>query len=165
MSHLLRSAAERMAPTALLLVRLSFGCIFLSSSLPKLRQPHEFLGKVYNYQLVGPDLGVLVAMALPWLELIVGICLLAGIFVGGALLVIVGMAVMFTSAVGVALYRGLTISCGCFGTSASEMVSYVTLIRAIAILLVSAGAYATVVLRQPKGSEPAKILSPVAVPS
>ena len=90
---------------------------------PALRLLHD----VYSYQLVGPKLGLLMAMALPWLELVAGICLLGGIFVGGALLAGAGMAAMFTFVIAWALYQGLDITCGCFG-SGTERITYVTLI-------------------------------------
>ena len=127
-----------------LLVRVGLGCLFLYSALPKIRQPYDFLHDVYNYEIVGPKLGLLVAMTLPWLELLTGICLLGGIFVGGALLVSGGMAAMFTFVISWALYQGLNISCGCFG-SGTEQITYVTLIRAISILLASLIAYVAVV--------------------
>ncbi len=152
-----RSVGIRAFHIGMPFVRVGLGCVFLWSSLPKLHQPYDFLSSVYNYQLAGPNFGLLVAIALPWLELIVGICLVAGIFTGGAFFLSAGMAVMFTFAIGGALYRGLQISCGCFSTSAGEMISYMTLIRAIAILLVSAGACATVVFRGLRGSESAAV--------
>lgn len=133
-----------------LVVRLGLGCLFLWSSLPKIRQPYDFLSSVYDYQLVGPKLGMLTAMTLPWLELLVGLCLLGGIFVSGALLASIGMAGMFTFVLSWALYRGLEISCGCFG-SGTELISYFILIRALGILLISITAYLGVVLL--KGSE------------
>ncbi len=128
-----------------LLVRVSMGCLFLYSALPKIRRPYDFLSDVYNYEIVGPKLGLLVAMTLPWLELLAGICLLGGIFVGGALLLSAGMAAMFTFVIGWALYQGLSISCGCFGSGAGT-ITYLTLIRAIGILLASLLAYVAVIL-------------------
>lgn len=116
--------------------RVALGCMFLYSALPKIRQPYDFLSNVYNYQLVGPKLGLLIAMALPWMEFFVGICLLGGIFVGGALLACVAMSVMFTFVIGWSMWQGLDISCGCFGAG-TERISYVTLIRAIGIGLVA----------------------------
>lgn len=133
-----------------LVVRLGLGCLFLWSSLPKIRQPYDFLSNVYDYQLVGPKLGILTAMTLPWLELLVGLCLLGGIFVGGALLASIGMAGVFTFVLGWALYRGLEISCGCF-SAGTEVISYSVLIRALVILLISLAAYLWVVFS--KGSE------------
>lgn len=132
-----------------LVVRLGLGCLFLWSSLPKIRQPYDFLSSVYDYQLVGPKLGMLTAMTLPWLELLVGLCLLGGIFVSGALLASIAMAGMFTFVLGWALYRGLEISCGCFGAG-MEVISYFVLIRALVILLLSLSAYIGAVLS--KGS-------------
>jgi len=140
---------ERFVYVFTLVVRVGLGCLFLWSSLPKIRQPYDFLSSVYNYELVGPKLGMLTAMALPWLELLVGICLVGGIFVSGALLASVGMAAMFTFVLASALYRGLEISCGCFSASAAGIISYSTLIRACMILLFSIAAYICVVILRP----------------
>jgi len=85
-------------------------------------------------------MGMLIAMVLPRLELLVGICLIGGIFISGALLVCIGMSAMFTFVIISALYRGLGISCGCFGTS-NEVINYYTMIRACMILFFSIGAY------------------------
>lgn len=50
----------------------------------------------------------------------------------------------------------LDISCDCFSSSAAGKISYATLIRAIVIMVLSAAAYAAVILLQPKGgSSPA----------
>ncbi len=131
-------------------VRIGLGCMFLWSSLPKIRQPYDFLSDVYNYELVGPKLGLLVAMTLPWMELLVGICLIGGVFVGGALLASAGMGAMFTFVIASALYRGLEISCGCFSTSSADQVSYLTLVRAAIILVTSLAAYLAVVFLGPQ---------------
>jgi putative oxidoreductase len=129
----------------LFLARLGIGCMFLWGSLPKIRQPYDFLSSVYSYELVGPKLGMFVAMTLPWLEIFVGICLIGGVFISGALLVSTGMAMMFTFVIGSALYHGLDITCGCFGASSTEIVNYSTLIRACVILLFSVAAYLAVI--------------------
>ena len=131
-------------------VRLGLGCLFLYGSLPKIRQPYDFLSSVYNYELVGPKLGMLAAMVLPWAELLVGICLIGGIFVSGALLVSIAMGAMFSFVIASALYRGLNISCGCFSASSTEQIGYITLIRALVIMLISAVAYLSIVFLQPR---------------
>ena len=125
----------------ILVVRLALGCLFIYGSLPKIRQPYDFLSSVYSYELVGPKLGMFVAMTLPWLEILVGICLIGGVFISGAFLVSAGMATMFAFVIGSALYHGLEISCGCFGASSTEIVNYSTLIRACVILLFSVVGY------------------------
>lgn len=122
------------------IVRQALGCMFIIGALPKIRQSYDFLGDVYGYELVGPKMGMLVAMTLPWAELLVGICLLGSIFVGGALLMSAGMGVMFTFALSWAIYHGLDISCGCFGAG-SHQIGVSTLVRAIVIILLSLVAY------------------------
>ncbi len=129
-----------------LVVRLGIGCMFIISSLPKIRQPYDFLAEIYGYELVGPKVGVFIAITLPWLELFVGVCLVGGVIISGALLSSIGMTVVFTFAIASALYRGLDISCGCFHTSSAATISYSTLIRACTILLFSATAYCGVVI-------------------
>ncbi len=137
-------------------VRVGLGCMFLASALLKIRQPYDFLSTVYSYELVGPKLGTVVAMVMPWLEMLVGICLLGGVFVSGALLTCAGMGAMFTFVLASALYRGLDISCGCFTSSVGGRISYITLIRAIVILVVSGAAYLGVVFLPSRPQEPAK---------
>jgi uncharacterized membrane protein YphA (DoxX/SURF4 family) len=121
-------------------LRAALGCLFIYSSIPKTLHSFEFLSDLYNYELVGPRVGVLVAAVLPWVELVTGACLVGGCFVGGALLVCCGMALVFIFAISWALWQGLDISCGCFG-SGTEKITYMTLLRAIGILLASVLAY------------------------
>jgi len=142
-----RITRKRFMPGFALVVRLGLGCMFLYSSLPKIRQPYDFLSNVYNFELVGPKLGLLTAMTLPWVELLVGICLIGGIFISGALLVSIGMGAMFSFVIGSALYRGLNISCGCFSASSVEQIGYTTLIRACVIMLLSTAAYIGTITR------------------
>ncbi len=139
---------ERLAHGFVLAVRIGLGCLFLYSSLPKIRQPYDFLSSIYKYELVGPKLGLLIAMVLPWVELFVGVCLLGSIFVGGALLVSVALGAIFTFVVGSALYRGLEINCGCFSASTVEQIGYSTLIRACMIALISVAAYIATISRR-----------------
>ena len=83
----------------------------------------------------------------------VAVCLLGGIFVGGALLVSAAMGAMFMFVIGSAMYRGLEISCGCFSVSGS--IGYATLICACAVILASIATYITVItVRAASTSEP-----------
>ena len=133
-----------------IVIRLALGCLFVWSSLPKLFLPHNFLGDVYAYRMVGPVLGMFISLILPWFELLTGICLLGGLLVSGALLSCIGMAVMFLAAVSMALYQGLNISCGCFGASSAVPIGYSTLVRIIIILIASVFAYICELLLAPR---------------
>jgi putative oxidoreductase len=131
---------KKISDSFIYIVRICIGCMFIYSSLPKIRQPYDFLSNIYSYELIGPRLGMFVAMTLPWLELFVGICLIAGVFIGGALLVSIALASLFTFALGSALYQGLNISCGCFGSAQNEIISAGTLFRSVLILILSISA-------------------------
>lgn len=127
-------------------IRIVAGAILLWSSIAKLKQPHDFLQTVYSYELVGPAIGMIVAMVLPWLELLLGMCLLLGVLSGGALLGGVLLSVIFTVAIASVLYRGLDISCGCFGAGQGHAISTATLLRSAMLLLALSFTYARFLL-------------------
>lgn len=55
------------------------------------------------------------AAVLPWLEVVAGGCLLAGVWVRGAAVLVGGLVCSFTVALGLNIARGVDMSCGCFG--------------------------------------------------
>ena len=58
-----RSGMLARLPSAVVwLARLVLGCVLLSSSVAKLRKPYDFLANVYQYELVSPKVGLLVAI-------------------------------------------------------------------------------------------------------
>lgn len=127
----------RGVPYLMLGIRFVLGGIFVWSGLAKIRQPYDFLSNVYDYELVGAKLGLLVAVVLPWLEILVGAALLLGLFVGGGMLGAFFLTALFVGVQSSALARGLTIACGCFSTTSAGMISYTTLIRTSVLLLCS----------------------------
>ncbi|MCP4930708.1 MAG: DoxX family membrane protein, partial [Candidatus Marinimicrobia bacterium] len=64
--------------------RLIIGIIFIYASIDKISHPAEFAIAIGNYHAVPFGLENMIAMVLPWLELLVGVCLIAGIMVDGA---------------------------------------------------------------------------------
>ncbi|HUX28259.1 MAG TPA: MauE/DoxX family redox-associated membrane protein [Terracidiphilus sp.] len=117
---------------------MAVGFIFLAASWHKLVFPYEFLSGVYAYEIVGPGLGAYVVVFLPWIELIVGLSLLVGLFPQGALAIASGCCFAFVFVQASALSRGLSISCGCFGGTPSP-VTYATLLRTVFLLCGSVG--------------------------
>ena len=101
---------------ALIVARLILAGIFIYASLDKIAHPAAFAKDVYNYQILPDALINLTALVLPWLELFLGLCLLAGIWLPGAVLTVNGLMVVFLAALVFNLARGLDINCGCFST-------------------------------------------------
>jgi len=105
-----------------LLIRLFIGGVFIFTGISKIVDPVLFAKEISNYRML-PDFSInLLAIILPWIELIVGILFVFGIRVKANLLLLAGMLLMFNFAVGVAWARGLNINCGCFSSVAQETV-------------------------------------------
>jgi uncharacterized membrane protein YphA (DoxX/SURF4 family) len=108
------SAQGRVWQGILLLVRLGLAAVFIFSALPKIQAPDLFASNVFNYQML-PAWGVnAMAIALPWLELVLGVCLALGLWTRASAVIVAGLMVVFIGAFVSATARGLNISCGCF---------------------------------------------------
>ncbi len=99
-------------------LRWLLGIVFIWAALGKMVGPQDFLANLYEYQLPLPEFFLrLVAVSLPWLELICGLSLLVNSWPESTLGVIMLMMLVFIGATGQAWMRGLEIDCGCFGTA------------------------------------------------
>ena len=102
------------------LTRLVLGAVFIYASLDKILNPGAFAQAVFNYQVLPGTLVNLTALILPWLELILGACLLSNRWMTGASSIAAGLMTVFIGLILFNLARGLDISCGCFSTSPAE---------------------------------------------
>jgi putative oxidoreductase len=127
-------------PALALILRLYLAGIFIYASLHKINFPAEFADNIAGYLIVPYWLVSPLALFMPWLELVSGLFLLAGVRVRAASLVIGGMLVMFTVAVIVALIQDTPIGCGCF-QSVGEAISWWTVLRDLAWLAMAAHVY------------------------
>jgi uncharacterized membrane protein YphA (DoxX/SURF4 family) len=97
------------------------GGVFLYACWDKILEPRKFAAIVYQYQVIGPSarLGFLpanlLAVTLPWVELVVGLLLVTGLWRREAAAVAGGMLVVFLAAIGIATAQGVDVAnCGCF---------------------------------------------------
>jgi len=117
----------------ILILRLVLAAVFLYAAYTKLRQPWLlFAMSIDAYQLL-PEWAVLtLGRTIPWLELLLGLLLAAGVAVrysaaAAAILLAAFFAVMLQ-----AYIKGMGIDCGCFGLG--EKISPLTLTRDGALL-------------------------------
>ena len=101
--------------TVLLVFRIVLGGLFVYAGAVKALAPLDFAQGIRNYQLVGQSLSFIAALVLPWLEILAGAFLVAGVWKRGAALVVSGLLVFFIILTAVTMIRGLDIDCGCFG--------------------------------------------------
>jgi len=121
---------------ALLISRLILGGAFIYAAWDKILHPDQFAQIVLNYKLM-PDMTInLLAIFLPWLEMIAGLFLVLGIFPKESAGIFAGLLLVFIFAIGFNLARGLDFNCGCFSTSSDqESASYWLIVRDIVLLV------------------------------
>ncbi|HKO05483.1 MAG TPA: MauE/DoxX family redox-associated membrane protein [Candidatus Acidoferrales bacterium] len=120
--------------------RILLGAVFVYAAYTKLRQdPLLFAMAIDAYKLIPEDAAVAVAHVLPWVELGLGIALMAGIFLRVTATSATALLGVFFAAMVRAyqpdLKEGQQISCGCFGLG--EPISGRTLARDGTLLAVS----------------------------
>ena len=104
-------------PGTVRVCQILIGAVFGVAGLAKIGNPGAFAEDIHNFRLVPVALENLVAVALPWIEIVAGVALVLGVRARAAAVLTAGLMAAFTLAVIVAMGRGLDIECGCFGTS------------------------------------------------
>jgi uncharacterized membrane protein YphA (DoxX/SURF4 family) len=99
----------------LLVVRIVLGLIFIYAGAEKISDPEAFAVSISNYRLLPVVTLNFFAITLPWIELVTGLLILFGIAVKENSSIIFLMLLVFTIAIVISLFRGLSIDCGCFG--------------------------------------------------
>ena len=100
-------------------VQLALGIFFVVASLPKLGDPPSFAHMVYNYRIVPGALINLMALTMPWVELLCGVALILGIWKDAARTLIALLLLVFIVAISINLMRNNAIDCGCFDVTAA----------------------------------------------
>ena len=107
--------------------RLALGVVFVAAGYTKLKSPFLFEMAVDAYRILPPWGVIAVAHSLPWLEVVLGLLLLAGwklrYFSSFAALLVA----FFVGVMAYTFNRGVEANCGCFGFG--EKISGLTLAR------------------------------------
>jgi hypothetical protein len=116
--------------------RVGLGALFIYAGFLKALDPAQLLTDIEGYRLVPYTLGVAVSLYLPYLEIFAGLAIVfKRLYLGG--LVLVGSLMgVFTLALASAWYRGLNISCGCFGKALPIADYRVYILRDILLVMV-----------------------------
>jgi len=107
-------------PRLHLLLRALLGVVFVYASLGKIADPAGFARIVYQWQVLGPVASNVVAVTLPWVELVAGLLLIVGIWKRDAAAVVAVLLVVFIVAAVFVLARGIDVdNCGCTSVAAA----------------------------------------------
>jgi putative oxidoreductase len=105
-------------------LRLLVGGVFLVAGGLKAADPAHFAADIDHFRLLPYFSVAPLALYLPWLEIICGLAVIAGAARRSALLLLLGLTVVFIVAIASAWMRGLDIRCGCFGAASTAPLSH-----------------------------------------
>jgi uncharacterized membrane protein YphA (DoxX/SURF4 family) len=120
-----------------LAVRWILGITFIYASFHKIISPADFAKIVYGYDLF-PEMFInLIAIVIPFLELVAGLALIIGFYPRSAAIIINALLLAFITVLAINLFRGHEFDCGCFSAGQSGYTSSpkVTLVRDIIYLI------------------------------
>ena len=131
-----------MGRKVIVVVRLAVAAVFLIAGLMKIwdfKLGHsatpDFTIAIQSYHLLPwPDLSVVLAVYLPWLEISAALVLFTRRLALGASAALLGMSAVFLVAISSAWWRGLDISCGCFGKEEISTDYRTLILRDLALL-------------------------------
>lgn len=98
-----------------LLARLVLGVVLVVAGALKVGNPLGAARAVQAYEVMPFEVARWVGWALPWIEIVVGVLLVVGLFTRASALLGTVLMLAFVVGIAQAWARGLTIDCGCFG--------------------------------------------------
>lgn len=99
----------------------ALGAVFLYAAHAKILDPRPLVTIIWNYRVLPAGPINLMAIYMPWMELLVGIGLLTGLARRAAAFWAVALLTVFELALGINAVRGVNVACGCFSTSAEDV--------------------------------------------
>jgi putative oxidoreductase len=127
----------RLHPLIVRLAQWATGIVFAWAGLAKLGNLPAFALQIHHFRLLPVAAENLVAMVLPWIELVTALALLLHVRARAGAVVAASLLFVMTLAVGSAVARGLDFECGCFGTSDGSRVGTAKLLENLALLAVA----------------------------
>lgn len=99
----------------------ALGALFVYAAYGKIPDPRPLVTIIWNYRVLPAGPVNLMAIYMPWMELVVGLALITGFMRRAAALWATGLLVSFVVALGINALRGVNVACGCFSASAEDV--------------------------------------------
>jgi uncharacterized membrane protein YphA (DoxX/SURF4 family) len=122
----------------ILLLRVAVGGLFLWAGGAKIGHADVFAAQIAAFGLVPHALIAPLAVMLPFVEVLLGAYLVLGLYTRVAAIIAVVQLAIFATAIGTAVARGLSLSCGCFGPGDKSVTSWPEVARDLAFAAVAA---------------------------
>ncbi|MCL5991743.1 MAG: DoxX family membrane protein [Bacteroidetes bacterium] len=120
-----------------LVVRLLLGGLFIFTALSKFSDLSVFSKEIDNYNILPIFLINTFAVVLPWVELLCGIFLLTGIRIKANAMISISLFSVFTLAILIAMFQGLSINCGCHTKLLADKVGITKVLQNMGFLVLS----------------------------
>ena len=101
-------------PATLAVFKVLLGLLFVISSISKIQHPAKFMDSIEAYKIVPHLLIHPMAIIIPWLQIIAGLCFIFDIYAQSAAFILSGLLLVYTIAIAQAFARGMSMDCGCF---------------------------------------------------
>jgi uncharacterized membrane protein YphA (DoxX/SURF4 family) len=120
------------------LLRLVIGLTFIFASIHKIADPAQFAKIIYGYGLFPHAFINLIAITLPFIELITGGLIVCGKYKNAAAILAFAMMAAFIVIISINMIRGHDFDCGCFSfqTEGSMFGKNFLLVRDIVLLII-----------------------------
>ncbi|MGH1362591.1 MAG: MauE/DoxX family redox-associated membrane protein [Calditrichia bacterium] len=121
------------------ILRLFFAGLLLFAAYDKVLHPTAFAQSIENYRMLGPTASRWLAIWIPYLEAILGVCLIVGFWPKETSYLNALLMAVFLTAVAQGYFRGLDINCGCFAAESGSKLSLGKLMQNVLLFLLSIG--------------------------
>ncbi|MCB9260272.1 MAG: DoxX family membrane protein [Ignavibacteriales bacterium] len=118
------------------ITRIYLALVFILSGLDKINNLEAFAVSIENYKILPIETINIIAIVIPWIELVAGALLLIGLYIKENSLIITTLLLIFTVAIISAIARNLDIDCGCQGTFDGQKVGILKLIENFSLMIV-----------------------------
>lgn len=113
-----------------LVVRIGLGLLFIAAGALKIGHASDLAATITAFGLGLPGtLVAIVAVALPPFEVLLGVYLVGGWLLPATSAIAAGLLAIFIVVVASVVARGLSVSCGCFGSADSAPATWWTVVR------------------------------------
>jgi putative oxidoreductase len=122
-------------------IRITLGVIFVYASYHKIEDPSAFAKILYGYDLF-PGITInIIAITIPFIELLTGFCLIFGLYPRSAVFIINALLLCFILAISINLIRGHEFDCGCFGSNGTDSTAATVYLLIRDLICFMAGVY------------------------
>jgi uncharacterized membrane protein YphA (DoxX/SURF4 family) len=129
---------------AVLIVRVLLGGVLIAAGVLKIGHAADLAANIAGFRLLPAAIVGPLALALPFVELLLGAYLIAGLFTRAVAAICAALLFVYAAAIASAVVRHIPVNCGCFGPNDSAVADWphvaFDLMLAVAALFIVYGA-------------------------